>query len=50
MMIQTINDHRVLGFDSLKLPDFNNVRPKDKKQLLLEVCKREHGFHKITFF
>ena len=50
LMVQVIEDHRQIGMESNKLPDFKNVRPADKKQLLIEMCKREHHFDKIPFF
>ena len=50
MMIQNINDHRILGTDNQTMPDFTCIRHKLRLELLLEICKREHGFGKMDFF
>ena len=49
-MLVLLDEVEKLSLYAERVPKFKNVRPKDVKELKLQVCERDFRFDKISFF
>lgn len=48
-MIATIDEYKKYSMIPVITPCFDNIKPSDVDNLLLEVCQMEHRFHELPF-